>query len=169
MRLTLRAPGCPPRSGIIVETEAYLGEEDGASHARAGLTQRTAPMFGPPGRAYVYLCYGIHEMFNVTTLPEGEASAVLVRALEPGDGVTQPTHGPGRLTRALGITREHNGLSLQGPVLTLERARQVENGAVGTSPRIGVDFAGAWAEKPWRYFDCTSSHLSHAPSRRSAG
>lgn len=169
VRLALRAPDGSLRSGVIVETEAYLGEEDLASHARAGLTTRTAPMFGPPGRAYVYLCYGVHEMFNVTTLPEGEPSAVLIRALDPGPGVTRATHGPGRLTKALGITRAHNSLSLQGPLLTLHRAHVVDAHDVGNSPRIGVEFAGEWADRPWRFFDSRSTHLSQRTPRRSQG
>src|ERR1700734_4046357 len=112
-------------SGIIVETEAYLGGDDLASHSAAGITDRTRVIFGPPGHAYVYLSYGMHECLNIVAEPDGEAGCVLIRALEPIEGLDimrtrRPlarkdrdlTSGPGKLTRALAITRAHNGADL---------------------------------------------------------
>src|SRR5581483_6430538 len=95
--------------GRIVETEAYLGPRDLASHARFGRTGRTEVMFGPPGRAYVFLIYGMHSCLNVVTSPEGEAQAVLLRALEPRANLARSAVGPGRLCKALGIDRSFNG------------------------------------------------------------
>ncbi len=138
--------------GRIVEVEAYAGPEDAASHARYGPTGRARPMYGPPGHAYVYLIYGMHHCVNVVTGPEGTAAAVLVRALEPGEGVEGRTDGPGRLTRALGIDRGLDGMPLsEASGLWLEPGE----GAVGTvvaSPRIGIDYAGEpWRSRPWRF------------------
>ena len=96
------------RAGKIVEVEAYVGEDDLASHARFGRTARNAPMFGPPGHAYVYFIYGFYHMFNVVTEGEGRPAAILVRALEPAEGVSEATHGPGRLCRALAIAVGHD-------------------------------------------------------------
>src|ERR1700733_1076759 len=96
------------RAGMIVETEAYIGPEDLACHARFGPTARTSVMFGPAGRSYVYLCYGIHEMFNIVTGPDGDGQAVLVRAIAPLAGLPDDPHvgrGPGKVTRALAIDR----------------------------------------------------------------
>src|SRR5580658_744041 len=114
-----------PAAGIIVETEAYLGGGDLASHSAAGITDRTRVIFGPPGHAYVYLSYGMHECLNIVAEPDGEAGCVLIRALEPIEGLDimrtrRPkaradrdlTSGPGKLTQALGITRAHNGFDL---------------------------------------------------------
>jgi len=131
----------------ICEVEAYHGEADLACHASKGRTARTEVMYAAGGVWYVYLCYGIHEMLNLVTGPAGQPSAVLIRGLE---GIT----GPGRLTRALGITRRFNaqpaapatGLWLEDDGFRLTRA------AVQATPRIGVDYAGEWAEKPWRFY-----------------
>ena len=104
----------------IVETEAYLGEADLGAHASKGRTKRTEVIFGPPGVAYVYLIYGMYDMFNIVTDEMDSPHAVLVRAVEPlSEGVTN-TDGPGKLTRALGITRAHDGVSLFGPEIWLE-------------------------------------------------
>jgi DNA-3-methyladenine glycosylase len=147
------------RAGRIVEVEAYLGEEDQASHARFGPTPRSRIMYGPPGRAYVYLIYGMYDCFNVVTEPRGRAAAVLIRALEPGPEITARTDGPGRLCRALGITRAHNGAPL-----TRGRLRIADRGGpmppVVATPRIGVDYAGKWAARPYRFVDANSAHLS---------
>src|SRR4051812_19718280 len=103
--LVRRLPNGQLRRARIVETEAYVGPHDLASHAAKGRTARTDPMFGPPGRAYVYLIYGVHEMFNIVTGPDGDAEAVLVRAAEPLDGWDANLSGPGNLARALGVNR----------------------------------------------------------------
>ena len=159
------------REGRIVEVEAYCGVEDLACHAAKGRTARTEVMFGPAGVSYVYLIYGMHNCFNVVTDADGIAGAVLVRALEPGAGVTLGTHGPGRLGRALGIDRSHNGLDLtentQGP-LWLERRADSAAGPdeeIANSPRINVDYAGEWAALPWRFYLPGSPHVSVKPRR----
>ena len=148
------------RAGIIVETEAYGGPEDGASHARFGPTARNRVMFGPGGVSYVYLCYGIHELFNVVTGEDGQAQAVLVRAIAPYLGLPgDPAvgRGPGKVTAALGIDRRHDRRDLARGALFVARAPVA--GAPGSDPplieagpRIGVDFAGEWAARPLRYW-----------------
>lgn len=143
--------------GRIVEVEAYH-HEDPAAHGFRGRTPRNASMFGPPGHAYVYRSYGIHWCLNVVCAEEGVADAVLLRALEPTDGLDAMRvrrgvederllcAGPGRLCQALGVTREHDGLPLDRPPFEL-RAREREP-AIVTGPRIGITKA---AELPWRY------------------
>jgi len=143
--------------GVIVEVEAY-DHEDPAAHGFRGRTPRTASMFGPPGHAYVYRSYGVHWCLNFVCEPEGVASAVLIRALEPVSGLeTMQARrglesprllcaGPGRLCQALAVTREHDGLSLDEPPFEL-RARPGPVDVV-TGPRIGITRA---AERPWRY------------------
>lgn len=133
--------------GRIVEVEAYLGPHDLACHSSKGRTARTEVMFGAPGHAYVYLIYGLHHCFNVVT---GRGAAVLIRGLEPLTAIAGRTDGPGRLTRALGLTRAHDRLPLTGPALWLERAAPVPSSAVRRGPRIGVDYAGVWAARPYR-------------------
>lgn len=157
--------GCTLRVGDarvrIVETEAYLGERDAASHARAGRTGRTATMYGPPGRLYVYLIYGLHWLVNVVCAPEGVPHAVLLRAAEPLGGKERELgrcDGPGRLGAALGLGGEHDGVSLLRGPLALEPGRPPRRVVVG--PRIGVDYAGAWAAAPLRYGDADSGALS---------
>jgi len=139
------------RAARIVETEAYEGGDDQASHARFGPTRRAAIMFGPPGMAYVYLIYGVSHCFNVVTGAEGHPSAVLVRAGQPLEGCLHSTTGPGNLCRALALRRDaHNGLDLTGETLFIEDAPPTAE-RVLASPRVNVGFAGSWAEKPWRY------------------
>lgn len=152
------------RRGRIVETEAYLGEHDLAAHASKGRTKRTAVLYGPPATAYVYLIYGMYDMFNVVVSRENDPQAVLVRAVEPLDGVAGRTDGPGRLTRAFGIGREHNGISLLGPPLTLRAGAPPDE--VEVTPRIGVDYAREWAEAPLRFAVAGSRWVSKRPSRR---
>jgi DNA-3-methyladenine glycosylase len=156
------------RSGRIVETEAYVGEEDLACHASKGRTARTDVLFGPPGRAYVYLIYGMYHCFNVVTEPEGVAAAVLVRALDPLPGLPagSSTNGPGKLCRALGITLEHNREDLRGGRLYLLDAPAVPDRQVSTGPRVGVEYAGAWAAKPYRLWIRESPFVSKAPRAR---
>jgi DNA-3-methyladenine glycosylase len=144
------------RAGMIVETEAYLGPFDLASHARFGQTGRNAVMFGRAGVAYVYLCYGMYDLFNVVTGKVGEPEAVLVRALEPVEGLPPAediARGPGKLTRALKIGRGHTGIDLTAsPRLYLRRGCAVAKSRIARGPRIGVSYAGHWAKKPYRYW-----------------
>lgn len=157
------------RAARIVETEAYHGPGDRASHARAGPTPRAAIMFGPPGVAYVYLIYGISHCVNVVTGPEGFPAAVLLRAGEPLEGCLHSTRGPGNLCRALAIRREHdNGRDLLGGDLYLEDAPPPPE-RILASPRVNVDHAGAWAEKPWRFSLEGSPWVSGRISARRAG
>ena len=190
-RLVREVTGEPIRIGRIVELEAYGGPDDRASHARAGLTVRTAPMFGPPGRAYVYLVYGMYHCLNIVTGPDGDAAAVLVRALEPVAGIelmraaraagirpgralsgvadARLAAGPGLLCQAMGVGRWANGLDLCNPTagLRLERAELTDR---STNPvwsrRIGIDHAGEpWTSVAWRLADAGSPSLS-APAGR---
>ena len=154
------------RAGRIVETEAYLGPRDLAAHSARGRTPRTEVMFGPPGHAYVYFIYGFWNCLNVVTAPAGVPHAVLLRALEPLDGLDEPTWGPGLLCRALHIDRSLNGTDLRGDVLWLERpASRATAVRIARSARIGVDYAGGWARRPWRFFDRDSPFVSTAPAR----
>jgi DNA-3-methyladenine glycosylase len=136
-----------PRSARIVEVEAYLGHGDPPSHASRGRTERTRVLFGPPGHAYVYLIYGMHECLNFVTQPEGEPGCVLIRALEPVWGVALATNGPGRLTRAMGITREHYGMDLTGGALRVHYGSHHEPAVRG--PRIGI---GMYPDLPLRFW-----------------
>lgn len=145
------------RRGRIVEVEAYLGPHDLACHSAKGRTERTEVMFGPPGHAYVYFIYGMHHCFNVVT---GRGAAVLIRALEPLHPIDGRTDGPGRLTRAFGLTRDQNRLPLDGPELWLERGAPVKPSQVRRGPRIGVDYAGAWAAKPYRLWLANNAFVS---------
>ncbi|KFA87098.1 DNA-3-methyladenine glycosylase [Archangium violaceum] len=156
------------RVGRIVETEAYVGGHDLACHASKGRTPRTEVLFGPPGRAYVYLIYGMYHCFNVVTDQEGVGSAVLVRAVEPVEGLPGDvrTDGPGRLCRALGLTLAHNRWDLQDAALHLTRGEPVPEARVERGPRIGVDYAGEWALEPYRLWIRGSQHVSRPPVRR---
>jgi DNA-3-methyladenine glycosylase len=146
--------------GRIVEVEAYIHEEDQACHARFGRTKRASTLYGAPGHAYVFLIYGMSDCFNVGCEPEHSPAAVLVRALEPDPPLTAGTDGPGKLCRALRITRAHNGCDLvAGSPLWIEPRDRPEPRIVAT-PRIGVDYAGEWAQKPWRLVDADSRFLS---------
>lgn len=146
--------------GIIVETEAYA-RDDPASHSFAGPTRRNAAMFGPPGRAYVYRSYGMHWCLNFVCGEAGCGSAVLIRALEPTDGIETMRarrgvqddvalcSGPGRLTQALGVTSAHNGLELDRPPFRLGKpSPDTEASDIVAGPRIGISKA---AEQPWRF------------------
>ncbi len=146
----------------IVETEAYRGKEDLACHAAKGRTARTDPMFGPPGHAYVYLIYGMYELLNVVTWPEGRPAAVLIRAVEPPSTLALRTDGPGKLTRALGIGRALNrqDLCAVDSPLSLWPGESVPDAHLGVGPRIGVDYAGEWATRPWRFWDARSKWVS---------
>lgn len=137
-------------AGRIVEVEAYIGCEDKACHASKGKTARTEVLFGPPGMSYVYLIYGMYHMLNVVTERADFPAAVLIRAIEV-DG--ELIDGPGKLCRALEIDRSLHRLDLtHGRFLWFEdRGDKVADNQIGEFPRIGVDYAGEWAEKPWRF------------------
>jgi DNA-3-methyladenine glycosylase len=148
--------------GIISETEAYIGQTDLACHAKAGLTQRTAPMFGPPGHAYVYFTYGNHWMLNTVTEKEGFPAAVLIRAIQPIEGIEvmmerrlgRDTLGPGKLTQAMGITKSENNVNLTetNPSLWIEAGQFVPNKSVTIGPRVGLNKTPEpWLSKPWRF------------------
>jgi DNA-3-methyladenine glycosylase len=146
----------------IVETEAYVGPHDLASHSSKGRTGRNEVMFGPAGRAYVYLIYGMHEMFNIVTGKTGSGQAVLIRAAEPLDGWEADLSGPGKLTRALGIGRAANGLDLTGERLYLLRGAE-DRLRIGKAKRIGVEYAGEWKDRLLRFFDRRSPAVSKRP------
>lgn len=148
-------------SGMIVETEAYLGEHDPACHAAVGRTKRTAPLYERPGLSYVYFIYGVHWCFNAVTRAEGLPSAVLVRAVEPVAGMDlmrsrrgprvrgmNLTNGPGKLCEALGIDKSMNALSLQRSPLVIREGLSVANADIQVGPRIGITKAADW---PLRY------------------
>jgi DNA-3-methyladenine glycosylase len=153
-------------AGTIVETEAYVGETDLGCHAKAGRTPRTAVMYGQPGHAYVYFTYGMHWLFNCITEREGFPAAVLIRAIDPIDGVeliasrrgSRPrrewTNGPAKLTQALGIDSSHNGLNLctSDSPLFLETGEPIADERVTTTPRVGLyTVPEPWKSVPWRF------------------
>ena len=149
-------------AGQIVETEAYIGPHDKACHASKGRTPRTEIMFGPAGHAYVYLIYGFHCLLNFVTESVGIPAVVLIRAIEPREGIELMQErrrtsvarnlcsGPGKLCQAFAIDRSHNGSDICGAELYVEdRGERVKN--IATTPRIGIDYAGKWKHKPWRF------------------
>jgi DNA-3-methyladenine glycosylase len=149
-------------SGIIIEAEAYVGEEDLGCHAKSGKTMRNAVMFGPPGNAYVYFTYGQHWMLNAVTEKVGFPAAVLIRAIEPVEGIViislrrhgRDTIGPAKLTQALGIDRSLNGGSLfdQSSGLWIEAGSPVSASDIITSPRVGLfTVPEPWKSMPWRF------------------
>ena len=142
----------------VVETEAYVGVHDLACHAAKGRTARTEVLFGPPGRAYLYLIYGMYDLLNVVTGGEGDAQAVLIRAAEPLANVSGKTDGPGKLTRALGLSRAYNRHDLTRAPLTLGPGTPPVE--VVTTTRIGVDYAGVWKDAPLRFYDAESRWVS---------
>ena len=154
------------RAGRIVETEAYLGPRDLAAHSARGRTPRTEVMFGPPGHAYVYFIYGFWHCLNVVTGRRGIPHAVLLRALAPLEDLDEPTWGPGLLCRALHIDRSLNGADLRGAVLWIERPPPAASRArIARSTRIGVEYAGEWAQRRWRFYDRDSPFVSTAKGR----
>lgn len=154
------------RIGRIVEVEAYLGPGDLAAHTARGETPRTRAMFGPPGHAYVYLVYGLHHCMNVVTEPEGVGTAVLLRALEPIANLPCSASGPGRLCKAMGINLDHYGHDLLSDTLFIADAPAVDASAIVTGPRVGVDYAGAWAGKPLRFYLADNRFVSRVPATR---
>jgi len=165
-------------SGVIVETEAYVGEDDPACHASFGRTKRNEPLFGPPGVAYVYLNYGVHYLVNAVTEADGYPGAVLIRALQPLDGIAlmirrrggkgravdehDLCRGPGNLARALGIGPRENRLDLTGGALTIED-RGIRLTYIARGPRVGIRVA---MERPWRFF--VEGHRSVSAHQRRA-
>ncbi|HSU59907.1 MAG TPA: DNA-3-methyladenine glycosylase [Bryobacteraceae bacterium] len=160
-QLARRLLGCvllhDDTAGMVVEAEAYLGLHDLAAHASRGLTERTRVLFGPAGRAYVYFIYGMHECLNVVADREGEPGCVLIRALQPLSGIRRMyerrhwkgalpglTNGPGKLTQALGITRENYGQRLDRGNLRLRRWREEPHFEIGVTPRIGITECADW-------------------------
>jgi DNA-3-methyladenine glycosylase len=136
--------------GRLVEVEAYDGPADRASHAFRGITKRNRWMFEHGGVAYVYLVYGIHHCLNIVTGDAGHPAAILLRAAESPDGATS-TSGPGRLTRAFRVDRSMDGTSFLSGPLWLETGEPVPDRAVKRTRRIGVDYAGSWAAKRFRF------------------
>jgi DNA-3-methyladenine glycosylase len=162
-------------SGRIVEVEAYIREDDLACHARFGRTARNAVMYGPPGHAYVYFTYGMHWMLNVVAEREGFPAAVLIRALEPLEGIETMQRnrglekiqdlcrGPARLTQALGIDRALNGANLcaSDSGLWIEDALPVDEASIATGPRIGLNNTPEpWLSTPWRFYVAGSPFVS---------
>ena len=152
-------------SGRIIEVEAYIGEDDQASHARSGRTRRNASMYGPPGHAYVYFIYGMHYCLNAVTDRAGYPAAILIRALEPLEGIEimrqrrgrpddELTDGPAKLCQALDIDRAFDGLDLcgRGAALFIERDEQIADRAVVSAPRIGISGDEEARSVPWRFY-----------------
>jgi DNA-3-methyladenine glycosylase len=163
-------------AGRIVEVEAYRGPLDLAAHSSRGLTKRTAAMYGPPGHAYVYLLYGTCWAMNLVVADAGEPHAVLIRAIEPIRGIDlmaarrrKPatsrdlTNGPGKLTEALAVTGADYGRDLCDDVLFLTEAGDRRAVKVGRSPRINIDYAGVWADRPWRFYERGNRYVSVKP------
>jgi DNA-3-methyladenine glycosylase len=153
-------------SGIIVEAEAYIGEDDLACHAKAGKTRRTQVMYGPAGFSYVYFTYGMHWMLNVVTEAEQFPAAVLIRAIQPTEGIDMMQRfragkevanlcsGPAKLTQALDMSRDQNGLDLCRPSseIVIESHLTISKDSISTTPRIGLgNTPEPWKSKPWRY------------------
>ncbi len=149
-----------PLVGRIVETEAYQGPKDLAAHSARGRTERNGVMFGSPGHAYVYLIYGIWDCLNVVTREEGVPHAVLIRAVEPVANLVSKTWGPGLLCKAMHIDRRLTGTDLCSSTLWIEKPTETKRRRIARATRIGVDYAGAWAAKPWRFFDRDSPYVS---------
>lgn len=150
--LLVKRVGDHLRRARIVEVEAYLGPRDLASHSSKGRTARTEILFGPPGRAYVYFIYGMHWMFNVVAGRTGRAHAVLIRAAEPLDGWNADLTGPGKLARCFAISRVHNGQELTGDEFHFASDPGYRP-RLSRSKRVGVEYAGAWKDKPLRFVD----------------
>ena len=159
-------------AGRIVETEAYVGPHDLACHASKGHTPRTSIMFGPSGYAYVYMIYGFYFCLNVVTEPKGYPAAVLIRGMEPLESLdlmrqlrnnperdTNIASGPGKLCMAMTIDKRLNGEDMLGQTLWIEDSR-LDSGPILNSPRVGVDYAGEYKDKPWRFYLANNPHVS---------
>lgn len=168
--------------GRIVEAEAYLGPDDLGAHSSGGRrTQRNEVMYGPRGRAYIFIIYGMYWCFNIVTGVNQKPQAVLIRALEPVVGIDlmrerlqSPAHatisslcrGPGKLCKALGITRALYGEDLSGDTLFLVPGKRIPSSRIGRSPRINIDYAGDWISKPWRLYERSNLCVSGPPRLR---
>lgn len=160
-------------SGIITETEAYAGKGDKACHAHLGrFTKRTSVMYEAGGIAYIYLCYGIHHLFNIVTNTKENADAILIRAIEPKTGINMMlsrrkkakvdktlTSGPGNVSKALGLDKSLSGTSVCGDEIWLKNTKKATLNIVKTT-RIGIDYAGEDATLPWRFYDANSKFVS---------
>ena len=164
--LVVHKLGQPKRMGRIVETEAYLGPHDLAAHSSKGLTARTQIMFGEPGHVYVYLIYGMHHCMNVVGGPMGSGSGVLLRGLEPLEGIDLPTHGPGRLCKALGVDRSDYGQDLCADTIYLLDTPLRQGEDIACSARVGVDYAGDWAQAPLRFYIKNNKFVSKIPNKK---
>ena len=171
--LVVPAPNGQRVSGMIVETEAYRGPLDRASHAYGGRrTKRTETMYGLGGTVYIFFVYGMYNQFNVVTNVENVPHAVLVRALQPIEGIElmrqrrhgQPdrnlTNGPGKLCIALGIDRRLDRADLLGDHVWLEDGEHIPSRKIASGPRIGIDYAEEWVEKPWRFWVRDNQYVS---------
>jgi DNA-3-methyladenine glycosylase len=171
-KVLVRRLGRNDLAGKIVETEAYVGPHDLACHASRGHTPRTSIMFGPAGYAYVYMIYGFYFCLNVVTEYPGYPAAVLIRAVEPLESLdlmrelrnnpgrdTNIASGPGKLCMAMSIDKQLNGADLLGTTIWIED-RKIDPGPIRTSPRVGVDYAQEYKDKPWRFFVDGSPHVS---------
>ncbi len=160
-------------AGIIVETEAYMGPADVASHSRHGAESKAAPMFGEPGHAYVYFTYGMHYCLNVVTEPAGSGTAVLIRAVEPDEGIAamrrnrgrdftdhELTNGPAKLCQALAVDKRLNETDLLGDALWVEAGAPASRSRVSRTARVGIRRG---REHPWRFYDSESSFVSAHP------
>ena len=160
-------------SGVIVETEAYRGPQDRAAHSYGGRrTKRTETMYGIGGTAYVFFVYGMYNQFNVVTNAEDTPHAVLIRAVEPSEGIDlmrkrrrgQPDHnltnGPGKLCIALGIDRKLDNANLLGNKVWIEEGEKIARSQIRSGPRIGIDYAEEWIDKPWRFWLKGNGHVS---------
>lgn len=176
--LVVPARGGKRVSGIIVEAEAYRGPHDRAAHSYGGRrTLRTETMYGIGGTAYVFFVYGMYNQFNIVTNAANAPHAVLIRALQPVEGVElmrkrrhgQPDHnltnGPGKLCIALGIDRRLDGEDLLGNRVWIEEGERVSRSQIMSGPRIGIDYAGEWKDKPWRFWIRGNPFVSRLPQR----
>lgn len=167
--LIVAHPGESLRVGKLVETEAYVGEHDRASHAWRGRTRRTAPMYEEAGHAYIYLVYGMYWCLNVVTEEVGRPCAVLLRAAEPVAGLSLAADGPGKLCRAFGLDGRWNRADLTASALRVAVGEPVPRPAIETSARIGVSYAAEWAEQPLRFYVRSNQHVSGPGARRGGG
>jgi DNA-3-methyladenine glycosylase len=169
-KILIHRAGGHTLAGRIVETEAYLGQADQAAHTARGLTKRTQVIFGPPGHAYVYLCYGMYECLNLVAEPDGVPGCVLIRALEPLCGIDEMQRrrpkarrprdlasGPGKLTLAMGITREHNGADITRGAFSVRSPRRHEPFHTVTTTRVGIQ---ASADLPLRFYIRGNEYVS---------
>jgi DNA-3-methyladenine glycosylase len=165
-------------SGLIVEAEAYRGPQDRAAHSYGGRrTKRTETMYGIGGTAYVFFVYGMYNQFNVVTNAGDIPHAVLIRALEPVEGIAlmrkrrqrdgdhNLTNGPGKLCIAMGIDRKLDAADLLGHRVWLEQGRTVRRTQIASGPRVGIDYAGEWVDKPWRFWIKDNPYVSRTPRR----